>query len=138
MHWTRLILALMCLVVTLTGCPRTPLPRAVYEADVTRGDSILTSGRRLTRIVYYVDQYARSHGGLPAQLEPVLTRYSRAREQERDVWGNAVRYLVQERDYELRSAGPDGVFSSFQQLMISLFGVNLGETFPAKSKTRIG
>jgi hypothetical protein len=135
MHPTRLILGLMCLLAALTGCPRTPLPRAVYEGDVTRGDSVLTSGRGLIRIVHYVDQYARSHGRLPAELEPVLAAYSRAREQERDVWGNAVRYLVRGRDYELRSAGPDGVFSTADDIIV--WG-QLGRNIPCQAETRIG
>jgi hypothetical protein len=113
-----LVLAVACLGAGLSACAGRRLPRVVYEGDVSRRDSVLTSGRGLVRLVYYVDQYSRGQGALPAVLEPVLSAYPRAREQERDVWGRGVQYRVRGEDYELRSAGKDGIFATRDDIVV--------------------
>ena len=118
-QWMRMVtiaiapvLVAACATLSGTGKPMVP------ERDVTRRDSVLTSGRGLVRLVFYVDRYGQQHGSLPATLAPVLASSERAREQGLDPWGRTVRYTFRERNYELRSAGADGSFDTADDIVV--------------------
>jgi len=112
-------IGLVALVLS-TACASTlsrPGPM-VPERDVTRRDSVLTAGRGLVRLVFYIDQYGQKNGSLPPDLAPVLTSYERANEQIRDPWGRHVRFMPRGRSFELQSAGVDRRFDTADDIIV--------------------
>lgn len=122
---TAVIPASLMLIAGCGTVARTRQPM-VSERDVTRRDSVLTSGRGLVRLVFYVGEYGKTYGSLPTTLAPVLASSERAREQALDPWRRSVRYIVRERNYELRSAGVDGIFHTADDVIVlGQFGRNI-------------
>lgn len=68
-----------------------------------------------------VQSFAADHGRLPRAIEELHDESAPARyvggRGLRDSWGRAIRYRLIPGEYELRSAGPDGVFESGDDLV---------------------
>ena len=112
-------------VAVLDRCPA--LVSEAHRSDRQRGqDTILWLGSRLVRIARAIDGIGRDYGALPNTLEPVPS-LSRLESQEiGDAWGRPIRYRKSGAEFEVRSAGPDGVFDSDDDLSVAgELGANL-------------
>jgi hypothetical protein len=89
-------------------CPQ--LVRAGLHVAAPSGDGVASTGLEMVGIAWRIDGESRQVGGLIPTLRPVLRS-------ERigtgwgfiDAWGNPLLYTGRENAFELRSAGPDGL-----------------------------
>lgn len=113
----RSILAATTVCILVAGCPG-PMRSNISEEPGTRADSVLVAGRGLVRLVFYVDKYRQVHGRLPSDLTPILASSERAAEQHADIWGRDIRFRPLQNRFELRSAGPDGIFETADDIIV--------------------
>jgi hypothetical protein len=123
-------------VVVLPRCPQ--LTRGTHlddEIPPTHSDSVLVMGLRLVRIARGIDGIGRDLGGLPLSLRPVPSFSKLDMEAIGDIWRRPVRYHRQDRDFEVRSAGPDGEFDTDDDIAVN---GQLGQTLPCAFRTSRG
>jgi hypothetical protein len=106
-------------VATVIGCSRSPppMPGAIPHGPGSRQDSIRTTASLLYGIARHIGQMSNASDRLPATLEPIIKARPTTRVWESyptgfDVWNRALRYAPDFPGFQLRSAGPDGVFGT--------------------------
>jgi hypothetical protein len=113
-------------LLSLGACapPSPPAPpRGISHAPGTRRDSVNTTHTMLYTLARQVGSYGGSAGELPPTLDPILARHPQVSVWEMypngtDVWGRPVRYSPRRPRFELRSAGPDGVFDTRDDIVV--------------------
>lgn len=73
-------------------------------------DSVQVTSVRVYELVVHLDEHRREQGRLPATVDPVLDRSGQAA--GFDIWGHELRYTLRGAEYEVRSAGPDHLFGT--------------------------
>jgi hypothetical protein len=86
-----------------------PLCPALLAEELDGGDKFVTdtalvTGLNLVRLARQVDGYGRTIGTLPLNLRQVISN-----REILDAWGRAVQYSRRVHEFEVRSAGRDGV-----------------------------
>lgn len=123
-------------IVVLPRCPElNGLSNRRDAAPRDRQDSLRVMGLRLVRIARAVDGVGRDLGGLPLSLRPVPSPYTLSMEEIGDLWGRPVRYTRQAREFEVRSAGPDGGFDTGDDIVVA---GELGRTLSCAFRTERG
>lgn len=124
-HGSRGVCLVLWGLVSLAACTPPPPapPRGISHAPGTRRDSVKTTQVMLYTLARQVGTYGGAGGELPPTLAPVLEKYPEVGVWERyrngaDVWGRPVRYSPHRRGFELRSAGPDGVFDTRDDIVV--------------------
>lgn len=105
------------------------------EMPLASWDSVVVMGLRLVRIARGLDGIGRELGGLPLSLRPIPSASALNMEDIGDIWRRPVRYQHQEREFEVRSAGPDGVFDTGDDIAVA---GQLGRTLPCAFRTGRG
>lgn len=105
------------------------------EKPPTRSDSVRIMGLRLVRIARGVDRAGRELGGLPLNLRPVPSFHHLTLQDIGDIWGRPLRYQSHAREYEVRSAGVDGVFDNDDDIVVD---GTLGRALPCTFHTERG
>jgi hypothetical protein len=90
-------------------------------------DSVAATGTRVYDLIRLVDRYGRPEGAPPTTLDPIVERSGYAH--RTDLWGGEMRYRHQGIWYEVRSAGPDGMLYTTDDIV----GLGrLGSTDPCR------
>lgn len=110
----------------------TPRQAPAADADSARRISIVDDDRtfypdprerteaRIEDLRYNIRQYVRRHRRLPARLDEVFGEDIRADVLWRflhDAWDQEIRYQPSPPEYELRSAGPDKVYGTSDDIV---------------------
>ena len=116
----------LVLLLVLLGCKRETTAEFIHvddELDLSPTARFWTASR-LSIISHSLDEYRRVHGRLPVQLDDLcipdgrLCSYQRPEKWVRDPWCTPIRYRVTADSIELRSAGPDTVFNTADDLLL--------------------
>ena len=111
-------------IPVLALCPALEHADAAEEVLSAPADPVLATGRRLVGLARRADWHARRMGGAP----PTLRAFVGFREPV-DAWERRVRYTPQEWEFELRSAGGDGVFATGDDVVVT---APLGRAVPCE------
>jgi hypothetical protein len=117
----RLTRPAACFVVTamlataIAACAPSGIVVCSLNSLVTPADSVRRTGQTLYGMVRTIDGESRPAGALPPNLNGIGALDLRTV----DVWGRALRYQVDGREYELRSAGPDGDFDTADDIFVT-------------------
>ncbi|MBB4637982.1 hypothetical protein FHS01_004041 [Longimicrobium terrae] len=101
----------------------------------TQRDSISATGRRLVRVARAIDGYGREIGTLPETFRGPGIGHRDDRGELPDMWGTIVRYVRAGTAFELRSAGPDRIHGSADDIAVS---ATLGSSIPCLFRTQWG
>jgi hypothetical protein len=118
MHWTRpagCVVATLLLTGALAACAPSGIVVCSLDSLVTPADSIRRTGQTLYGMVRTIDHASRPAGALPAGLDGI----GALGVPTEDVWGRALRYEVDGREFELRSAGRDGNFGTADDIFVT-------------------
>jgi hypothetical protein len=109
--------------------------RVERDVPATQADSVRAMGRRLVRVARAVDGFGRQLGTVPPSLRgPVIWDRNRGGELP-DLWATLVRYSTEGNRFELRSAGPDRVFDSADDIVVEAV---LGSSIVCRFRTEGG
>jgi hypothetical protein len=67
---------------------------------------------RIENFYRFIREYRRDHGKLPERLEESLPPRGSLVVDRVDAWDHEFRYARRGEGYEIRSAGPDGIFGT--------------------------
>ncbi|MBB4637980.1 hypothetical protein FHS01_004039 [Longimicrobium terrae] len=115
-------------IIVLLQCPQLTSPSSRDdEAPASSRDSVQLMGLRLVRIARGIDAAGRDLGGLPLTLRAVASASALNMDEIGDIWRRPLRYRPNNRDYEVRSAGPDGNHDTPDDLVVE---GHLGQVVP--------
>jgi hypothetical protein len=106
--------------------PVVTTPRSLVIADTEREiwpDAADRTQVRMAELRRFIADYREGHGRLPAGLADFLPRVPRSRwlmQYDQDGWDRPLRYELRGEDYEIRSAGPDAVFGSDDDIFVTM------------------
>ena len=121
--------------IILPLCPALIVRGNQEDELVTSRDSVLVTGRRLVRIARIVDGVGRERGGLPPSTRSIPGHPRINDVGIPDAWNRAIQYEALGRRFELRSAGPDGMFGTGDDIVVQS---ELGRTIPCAFATGEG
>jgi hypothetical protein len=135
----RLVVLIGSAAMLAAGCsppPPLPPPRMQPHTPVSRRDSVAETGTMMYTMARHTGEYGGSLGRLPSTFEPIVEAHPHVWVWQRyangaDVWGRPVRYSPDGTRFELRSAGPDGVFDTADDIV--MMGM-LGRDRPCSSR----
>ena len=114
--WTALLMRLRYLPFLLLFLFAASGTGDVAEGDGT-GGRLAESAAMLRCVGVALSAHQREHGDLPRSLGALVPEF--LKEEPRDAWGGPFRYAVREGAFEIRSAGPDDLFGTPDDLVFS-------------------
>jgi len=118
-RYFRLVVNTLVLIVLLNGLLRAA--RMFVSHPVAKAARVTRTAFELQQIAVAIEEEELLTGSYPDDF----TRFMRERFYRKrgnnitaDPWGNAYRFANEEKDYVVRSAGPDGVFGTADDIYI--------------------
>ena len=106
------------------AAPRTVVDSAMvphHNEETLFPDALQRTQHRLAILRDLIYRHSRVTGMLPDRLEPIVQPYKQEGATLLDAWNRPVVYTRRDKEYELRSAGKDGVLNSDDDIVQSGF-----------------
>jgi hypothetical protein len=109
-RWFRLIVNTLILIILLNGLVRAA--RMIITHPAAQAARVARAAFELQQIAAVIEQEELLTGSYPENFAEFMRenfRRKRGRDVTTDPWGNRYRFADEEKDFVVRSAGPDGV-----------------------------